>query len=409
MSYETIGDCFYEDCRVFLSKFKAKESLRFDAFAEVWQEMKFSFVLSQWKYFGDMQQTIEEYLKICKRIWLKSETVTERVCGLYLVRAIYLKQPAAQYMKITLSQEDWQCMKHFLYVIKDFVQNETRYILQELFDLNAFAFSVPDCTSVRGKDDGGLSESVVAQFTKAHTLYNEMFLALQQENTEYNEQRRACLEVYPELSSFASAETDSLVEQLMAKLTVFEEEVNKIRANVQPATSLHVFDSATEETEGRKSTKKKKLMYRVTAIGDACETEESSDSRESTNFDMPQLHSEDSDESESTEEESRDAPTARTVDKVDIHMSDFDLSSSAAASEEEEEEDDVERSPKFPTATGSGSGSPTAASAEPGRPPPRSPTARRGRWFHGHSPSRGRSRSRGRGRLRIRGRGRSRW
>ncbi|XP_049769801.1 uncharacterized protein LOC126108557 [Schistocerca cancellata] len=372
MSTVKVGYYFNEDCSLFLSKFKDKGSLQFDAFAAVWQEMKFSFVLTQWKYLGEMQEIVEEYLKVCKRIWLKSETVEERVCGLYLLRAIYLKQPAARYMKISLSHDDWQCLKHFLYLIKDFQQNETRYVLQELFELNAFVFSVPDCTLAEGKEDVGLLESLGTQFTKVQTQYREMFSALEQENKEYNEQRRACLRVYPELSSFSNAETDSLVGQLMERLTVFEDEVSKVGDDFNEANVTVI-----EDVERRTSMKRKRISYRVKAVGDCCETEESSESGDDSNIlDMPQLHSEDSDEGVE-DEETCDVPIARRVDKGDVHMSDFELSSVSS--------EDDEGSSKCTAATGSSKDGPaTAVGPKPGaasKPTPQPPAARRGRRF----------------------------
>lgn len=71
----------------------------------------FKFIFSERQSIEELTKFIEEIFLIIKRIMLRKGTEIEKICCLYLLYGIYVKQPEKDAAKIRLCQSDWETIK----------------------------------------------------------------------------------------------------------------------------------------------------------------------------------------------------------------------------------------------------------------------------------------------------------
>lgn len=141
---------FKEDCQELIKKFSATNSLTFNKFASIWCDMKFSFIFFGQRPLGLMRQFTEDVLIIAKHYWLKSEKLCESIAGLYLLYGLYFKNRLPGLIQIPLTFKEMELVSDFAKNMTDSSHNDPSFILQKLFDNEAFYFSA--CTYSYGME-----------------------------------------------------------------------------------------------------------------------------------------------------------------------------------------------------------------------------------------------------------------
>lgn len=143
----------YEDCLNLIDKFCETANPNFKSFCEQWKNDSFQHIYAAQTTAIEVIQTTKTILHLAKRIIcakdelgkLDATQIIRRIGGIYLMYAIYFKQPTKQYVKILVSYETWQDLVNF---IEDLPDNETaseaRYIFCLLYKLDAFRFTALD-------------------------------------------------------------------------------------------------------------------------------------------------------------------------------------------------------------------------------------------------------------------------
>lgn len=131
---------FQTDCNKFLDKFAQTNSVRFEQFQKVWQDMKFSLVFSLRPSEKERIMFTEECLQIALRICLHSESFQQRVGGLYLLYGIFSTQPLVPKVMIRVVLSQWLQLEEFYNVIEEQEHHDARFIFLKLKLCNAFAF-----------------------------------------------------------------------------------------------------------------------------------------------------------------------------------------------------------------------------------------------------------------------------
>lgn len=131
---------FQTDCNKLLDKFTQTNSVRFEQFAKIWREMKFSLVFSLRPSEKERIMFTEECLQIALRLCLHSESFQQRIGGLYLLYAIFSTQPLVPKVMIRVVLTQWLQLEEFYNVIVEQEHHDARFIFLKLKLCNAFAF-----------------------------------------------------------------------------------------------------------------------------------------------------------------------------------------------------------------------------------------------------------------------------
>lgn len=103
---------------------------------------------------------VENYFVIVKNIFVNSTSAVERLATLYLMYALYFKQPAKDFCKFRFTSADWDKVKHFYRILhNDRQYQQARCIFWRLWYGDAFRFVesdtdyYPDVTATNRVDD----------------------------------------------------------------------------------------------------------------------------------------------------------------------------------------------------------------------------------------------------------------
>lgn len=61
----------------------------------------------------ELVQFIEDAMIVVKHAFLKSTAINDKICCMYLMYALFFKQPTKQYCKLRLTVEEWVHLDNF--------------------------------------------------------------------------------------------------------------------------------------------------------------------------------------------------------------------------------------------------------------------------------------------------------
>lgn len=144
----SIEGAIFNDCNNIINNFIHSGNLRFESFCVQWKKMMFQHMYSAQSSNNEVLQTTTAALHITKRILCHSsgENNAHRGIGaLYLMYAIYFKQPTDRYIKIDVSLQSWKKIRNFISAVEGSPEaDEARYIFWKLYKANAFRFCALD-------------------------------------------------------------------------------------------------------------------------------------------------------------------------------------------------------------------------------------------------------------------------
>lgn len=147
----------FEDCRNLIESFLSANDYSFKGFCEQWKIKCFQYIYSAQTTTIEVIQTTRAILQVAKQIACNRsnaghiiESIFEntnrqlyrRIGGLFLLYAVYFKQPTKQYVKIQVSLNTWGELSEFIKTLpQEPSLDEARYIFWRLYQGNAFSFT----------------------------------------------------------------------------------------------------------------------------------------------------------------------------------------------------------------------------------------------------------------------------
>lgn len=95
------------------------------------------FIHSERQSYDELINFIEEAFIIIKRILIRSSE-REKICCLYLLYSIYVKQPDKNVAKIRLCKSDWDAMMEFYNSLNGEKYKDAFVVFWQLLFLNAY-------------------------------------------------------------------------------------------------------------------------------------------------------------------------------------------------------------------------------------------------------------------------------
>ncbi|XP_061390700.1 snRNA-activating protein complex subunit 1 [Musca vetustissima] len=150
----------YKDCHDLIEEFINNDSVEFSSFCSVWKKQMFQHIYAVQTSVLEVIQTTKTIFHMAKRsICAKDEfgkylsstegnerrNLLRRIGGMYLMYAIYFKQPTKEYVKITVSLETWRDTVTFMESLSgDPKMDHVRYVFWRLYKAGAFRFTAMD-------------------------------------------------------------------------------------------------------------------------------------------------------------------------------------------------------------------------------------------------------------------------
>lgn len=151
----------FEDCYILIKNFAKCNIPIFANFCKEWKKLKFQHMYSAQSSLNEVMQTTSAIYHIAKRIACgrdsynnatksaaaQKHNVLCRIGGIYLLYAIYFKQPTKQYIKIQLSLQTWKDLCEFIEFLKASeyaASDEVHYIFWCLYKSDAYRFCAAD-------------------------------------------------------------------------------------------------------------------------------------------------------------------------------------------------------------------------------------------------------------------------
>uniref|UniRef100_A0A1A7YIA3 Small nuclear RNA activating complex, polypeptide 1b n=1 Tax=Iconisemion striatum TaxID=60296 RepID=A0A1A7YIA3_9TELE len=261
------------DCEELLARFQQTQSVRFEVFANIWREMKFS------QIFGDVvnhknRAFCHLVLNTANCYFLPPFSFQIRVGGLYLLYSLYYNQTASPFEQIRLALKDWEEVKKFENDAIDAQHMDAVYILRRLMFRKAFHFTaMPTRLSFRRKrcEEGSmLREEFIERTSRPQELISTGLLEeMSNVNDLYENMKASVLSqmTTPDDSSFNLTRKD-LVSQLRGTVLEFYQWQ-------QGKETVDESEKSQEETScQQESFKRAELLASIKskAFGEASET-----------------------------------------------------------------------------------------------------------------------------------------
>uniref|UniRef100_A0A805QKR2 Small nuclear RNA activating complex polypeptide 1 n=1 Tax=Macaca fascicularis TaxID=9541 RepID=A0A805QKR2_MACFA len=140
------------DCEALLSRFQETDSVRFEAFTELWRNMKFGTIFCGRMRNLEKNMFTKEALALAWRYFLPPYTFQIRVGALYLLYGLYNTQLCQPKQKIRVALKDWDEVLKFQQDLVNAQHFDAAYIFRKLRLDRAFHFTaMPKLLSYRMK------------------------------------------------------------------------------------------------------------------------------------------------------------------------------------------------------------------------------------------------------------------
>ncbi|KAJ0009215.1 hypothetical protein NQD34_016630 [Periophthalmus magnuspinnatus] len=167
------------DCDQLLNRFQQTESVRFEAFSQIWRDMKFEQI-----FYGAAKHNNRLFTRLvldtAYEFLLPPFTFQIRVGGLYLLYALFHSQTANPLEKIRLALKDWEEIQKFETDSLEAQHYDVVYILKKLLHIKAFVFTaMPRLLAFDRKKKSQMSpvcESFMERPSAPQTLINNNLL-----------------------------------------------------------------------------------------------------------------------------------------------------------------------------------------------------------------------------------------
>ncbi|XP_025094340.1 snRNA-activating protein complex subunit 1-like isoform X2 [Pomacea canaliculata] len=269
------------DFEKLLTSFVQTDSVRYEAFAKLWRERKFSLIYAGRQSEREVKEFVEEAMKIAVHMFLAPYGFQARVGALYLLYGLYYTQPCVPRVQIRMRPDAWLQTAALKKEIEKQNHYDTGYILNKLLADGAFHFCAfandsatrytsnrPESTGMaealrddRQPIDDLFTEEVMEQLSLVHTQYHQLKVRLAGPDAMRPDRS---LDILHE--KFPASVTDHLKkhhEQCQNKNDSKKEKKRKTTFEDESNSASSDMDTTTESNStGRKRTKLRKLAFK---------------------------------------------------------------------------------------------------------------------------------------------------
>ncbi|XP_065345078.1 uncharacterized protein LOC135942726 [Cloeon dipterum] len=138
---ETLVGLLMEDCNKIVDQLDSLKYLNYKIFADVWKDMRFSMIF--WRPTLEMAfENAELVLFVVKNMVLPPNTLSRRLCSMYLLYGVYVKQPGEDYCKFKITLDEWQELNELVqFCVKEELKEHV-FIFCKLIQREAFEFCI---------------------------------------------------------------------------------------------------------------------------------------------------------------------------------------------------------------------------------------------------------------------------
>ncbi|XP_073816763.1 proximal sequence element A Pbp45 [Musca autumnalis] len=370
----------YKDSHKLIEEFVSKGSFEFSSFCSVWKEQTFQYIYAIQSSVLELIQTTCTLFHMAKRAICANDefgkylsntkgneerNLLRRIGGIYLMYAIYFKQPTKEFVKISVSLETWREIVAFINSLKATRQmkyDEVRYIFWRLYKADAFRFTALDyCAGPELVNYDKIAEEHSAgEHTEVIRVSAKDKLLLVPEIQEDLKEMTAQEEKYNELKETI---TNSQKKQTSAALPPTEifRNINSVLNSIKDILDGKA-DHVSETNENTTISTKRRYLKRKAAGIKEYDDDDDENSDKSTNESSwsGEDNEEENDSNQSTNVQQKKKQKGRrnrlqkAIEEdstVDSSESDEDLVLNEASANESEDEDEMNETDSFGAST----------------------------------------------------------
>lgn len=243
------------DFETLLQKFTETESVRYEEFAAIWRDMKFSLLCAGRQDDREVQDFVDECFKIALKFCLPPHNFQIRVGGLYILYGIYFTQPTVKRRKIRVTQDIWNKILEFQSEAHQQEHLDVEFIFHKLRYLEAFQYCATETYVYPNKSDTVVDVTSREEFREEQSMLYELF------STDVLEQLAAVHQHYHHMK--VALENQKNIEQGGAETDMPAKSLDVIQQDLVPSITKSLIHYQ----------EKRKALQRVKK--NAAETEES--------------------------------------------------------------------------------------------------------------------------------------
>jgi snRNA-activating protein complex subunit 1 len=161
------------DFEALFAKFTATKSVRYEHFLEVWKEMCMSMIFAGRQNDRECREFTEECLKLVLPYCLPPYQFQVRVCGIYLLYALYFKYPFLPRVKIRVTLTEWRQLLSLISDVHEQKHLDVEYVFTRLRYDRAFHFVAVRMEMYPGVRDALVDSSSDVQQQKLEVLIDQ--------------------------------------------------------------------------------------------------------------------------------------------------------------------------------------------------------------------------------------------
>lgn len=163
------------DYETLLQKFTETESVRYEEFAAIWRDMKFSLLFAGRQDDREVQDFVDECFKIALKFCLPPHNFQIRVGGLYILYGIYCTQPTVKRRKIRVTQDIWNKILEFQSEAHQQEHLDVEFIFHKLRYHEAFQYCATESYMYPNKSDTVVDVTTREEFREEQSMFYELF------------------------------------------------------------------------------------------------------------------------------------------------------------------------------------------------------------------------------------------
>lgn len=163
------------DFEALLQKFTETESVRYEEFAAIWRDMKFSLLFAGRQDDREVQDFVDECFKIALKFCLPPHNFQIRVGGLYILYGIYCTQPTVKRRKIRVTQDIWNKILEFQSEAHQQEHLDVEFIFHKLRYHEAFHYCATESYVYPNKSDTVIDVTTREEFREEQSMLYELF------------------------------------------------------------------------------------------------------------------------------------------------------------------------------------------------------------------------------------------
>lgn len=164
------------DFEALLQRFTETDSVRYEEFAEIWKDMKFSQIYAGRQDDREAQDFVDECLKIALKFYLPPCSFQIRVGGLYILYGIYFTQPILRKRKIRVIPDIWNKILEFQAEAHLQEHLDVEFIFHKLRYFEAFEFCATESHVYPNKSDTIVEDATTREeFKEEQSMLYDLF------------------------------------------------------------------------------------------------------------------------------------------------------------------------------------------------------------------------------------------